>query len=116
MQCKFWQDDADSCQKNNNKKHSSYKSESLDDEITHTDAKELGASNREKGNHPILKQQHDQIVVSIKLNTNDILIKLPEKNFFNALNFANKIIYNNKFNSNKVIDLRISNYMIISNE
>ena len=47
---------------------------------------------------------------------NDILIKLPGKNFFNALNFANKIIYNNKFNSNKVIDLRISNHMIISNE
>ena len=47
---------------------------------------------------------------------NDILIKLPEKNFFNALNLANKIIYNNKFNSNKVIDLRISNHMIISNE
>ncbi len=47
---------------------------------------------------------------------NDILIKLPEKNFFTALNFANKIIYNNKFNSNKVIDLRISNHMIISNE
>ena len=47
---------------------------------------------------------------------NDILIKLPEKNFFNALNFANKIIYNNKFKSNKVIDLRISNHMIISNE
>ena len=47
---------------------------------------------------------------------NNILIKLPEKNFFNALNFANKIIYNNKFNSNKVIDLRISNHMIISNE
>ena len=47
---------------------------------------------------------------------NDILIKLPEKNFFKALNFANKIIYNNKFNSNKVIDLRISNHMIISNE
>ena len=47
---------------------------------------------------------------------NDILIKLPEKNFLNALNFANKIIYNNKFNSNKVIDLRISNHMIISNE
>mgnify|MGYP000046392450 CR=1 FL=1 len=47
---------------------------------------------------------------------NNILIKLPEKNFFKALNFANKIIYNNKFNSNKVIDLRISNHMIISNE
>jgi len=47
---------------------------------------------------------------------NDILIKLPEENFFNALNFANKIIYNDKFNSNKVIDLRISNHMIISNE
>ena len=47
---------------------------------------------------------------------NDILIKLPEQNFLNALNFANKIIYNNKFNSNKVIDLRISNHMIISNE
>jgi len=47
---------------------------------------------------------------------NDILIKLPEKNFFNALNFANKVIYNNQFNNNKVIDLRISNHMIISNE
>jgi len=46
----------------------------------------------------------------------DILIKLPEENIFNALNFANKIIYNNKFNNNKVIDLRISNHMIISNE
>ena len=47
---------------------------------------------------------------------NDILIKLPEKNFLNALNFASKIIYNDKFNNNKVIDLRISNHMIISNE
>ena len=47
---------------------------------------------------------------------NDILIKLPEKNLFKALNFATKVIYNNKFNSNKVIDLRISNHMIISNE
>ena len=47
---------------------------------------------------------------------NGILIKLPEKNFFDALNFASKVIYNNKFNSNKVIDLRISNHMIILNE
>ena len=47
---------------------------------------------------------------------NGILIKLPEENFFNALNFANKVIYNNKFNANKVIDLRISNHMIILNE
>ena len=47
---------------------------------------------------------------------NGILIKLPKKNFFKALNFANKTIHNNKFNSSKVIDLRILNHMIISNE
>jgi len=46
----------------------------------------------------------------------DILIKLPEKNYFSALNFANKIIYNKMFKDSKVFDLRISNNLIISNE
>jgi len=46
----------------------------------------------------------------------DILIRLPEKNYFNALNFANKIIYNKMFKNSKIFDLRISNNLIISNE
>jgi len=51
----------------------------------------------------------------IKTN-NDILIKLPEKNYYNSLNFANKIINNKMFDNTKIIDLRISNHLITSNE
>jgi len=46
----------------------------------------------------------------------NILIKLPEKDYYNALNFANKIINNKMFKNSKIIDLRISNNLIISNE
>ena len=47
---------------------------------------------------------------------NNILIKLPEKNYLSALNFANNIFYNKNFENMKIIDLRISNQLIISNE
>ncbi len=51
------------------------------------------------------------------LKTNDnVLIKLPEKNYLSALNFANKIINNKNFENTSIIDLRISNQLIISNE
>ena len=44
----------------------------------------------------------------------DLLIKLPEKNLSNALNIAYKIILNDQLKKNKIIDLRISNHIIIS--
>ena len=47
---------------------------------------------------------------------NNILIKLPEKNYLSALNFANNIFYNKNFENMKIIDLRISNQLIITNE
>ena len=48
-------------------------------------------------------------------NKNNILIKFPIENLQNALSIANKIINNNQFKNN-VIDLRISNQLILSNE
>jgi len=48
-------------------------------------------------------------------NKNNVLIKFPIHNLEKALSIANKIINNNKFNNN-VIDLRISNQIILSNE
>ena len=48
-------------------------------------------------------------------NKNNILIKFPINNLEKALSVANKIINNNKFNNN-VIDLRVSNQLILSNE
>ena len=42
----------------------------------------------------------------------DILIRLPEKNLSKKLGIANKIINNNHFKDNKIIDLRISNHII----
>ena len=44
------------------------------------------------------------------------LIKLPEKNVKKSLNFAELIIKSKKFEDKKVIDLRISKNIILSNE
>ena len=48
-------------------------------------------------------------------NKDNILIKLPMKNLKESLIIANKIINNKNFNNN-IIDLRISNQLILSNE
>ena len=48
-------------------------------------------------------------------NKNNLLIKLPLNNLEESLSIANKIINSNKF-KNKVIDLRVSNQLILSNE
>ena len=45
-----------------------------------------------------------------------ILIKLPKKNLVEALSIAHKIIKDDQFRYNQVIDLRISNHVIITNE
>tara|TARA_Y100000590_G_scaffold229004_1_gene258367 strand:+ start:3611 stop:4306 length:696 start_codon:yes stop_codon:yes gene_type:complete len=51
------------------------------------------------------------------LKTKDgTLIKLPEKNILNALQLIYKIKSNQKIGDNKIIDLRISNHIITSNE
>ena len=42
-----------------------------------------------------------------------ILIKLPEENLIKALKVAHKIINNNKFKDVEIIDLRISNQIIM---
>ena len=47
------------------------------------------------------------------LTKNDILIKLPENNISQPLNFAYKIINDNQFINNKTIDLRVINQLII---
>jgi len=49
-------------------------------------------------------------------NKNDILFKLPKKNLIKSLNLAYHIINNEKLENSKVIDLRISNYIISTNE
>ena len=46
----------------------------------------------------------------------DLIIKLPEKNLSDALNIAYKIQMNDILKKNKIIDLRISNHIIISDE
>ena len=45
-----------------------------------------------------------------------ILIKLPETNLLKALNLAHQIIINEIFKNDKVIDLRIFNHVISTNE
>ena len=51
------------------------------------------------------------------LKTNGgLLIKLPEKNILDSLQYAHVIKTNEQFKDNKIIDLRISNNIIISNE
>jgi len=47
------------------------------------------------------------------LTNNDVLIKLPEGNFFKALELAHMIVKNNEFKGRKIIDLRISNQLIV---
>ena len=47
---------------------------------------------------------------------NGLVIKLPEKNSLNALNFAYKMIISDKFNDIKLIDLRNTNLIITKNE
>ena len=43
---------------------------------------------------------------------NEILIKLPNKNLLESINFAIRLIQDETFKNNKVIDLRIDNYVI----
>ena len=50
------------------------------------------------------------------LTNDDILIKLPHNNFFDSLNLAYKIINNNDFKNQNLIDLRINNHLIVNNE
>ena len=49
-------------------------------------------------------------------NNKGILIKLPEKNLLKALNLSNDMIANENFKNNKIIDLRIYNSVILTNE
>ena len=48
-------------------------------------------------------------------NKDNVLIKFPLQNLEESLEIANKIINNKNFNNN-IIDLRISNQLILSNE
>ena len=45
-----------------------------------------------------------------------VLIKLPKKNLIKALEVANSIVNNGQFKTQNIIDLRLSNYIITSNE
>ena len=47
------------------------------------------------------------------LTSEDILIKLPQDNFLEALNLAHKIIDNKNFKNKHLIDLRVNNHLII---
>jgi cell division protein FtsQ len=47
------------------------------------------------------------------LTNNDILIKLPQENLSESLNLAFDIINNNKFKNKNLIDLRVSDHLII---
>ena len=47
------------------------------------------------------------------LTNNNILIKLPQKNFLESLNLAYKIISSNELKKKKIIDLRVNNHLII---
>jgi len=47
------------------------------------------------------------------LTNNDILIRLPQNNFLEALNLAYKIISSNELKNKNLIDLRINNHLII---
>ena len=53
--------------------------------------------------------------VDIKIK-DGLLIKLPYKNFAEALRLANLIKKDDKFKNNKILDLRITNHIITSNE
>ena len=47
---------------------------------------------------------------------NNLIIKLPKNNLESSLIKINKIINNGKFNNKKIIDLRIKNQVIVSDE
>ena len=47
------------------------------------------------------------------LTIDNILIKLPEKNLFQSLNLAHKIIINDQFKDKKIIDLRVGNHLVV---
>ena len=49
-------------------------------------------------------------------NKYGMLFKLPKKNLVKSLNFAYHIVNNEKLKNSKVIDLRISNYIISTDE
>ena len=44
---------------------------------------------------------------------NDILIKLPRNDILTSLTIAYKVVSSNKFINNKLIDLRVSNHLVI---
>ncbi len=48
------------------------------------------------------------------LTNNNILIKLSEDDMSESLNLAHKIVNDNQFHDNKLIDLRVSNHLIIN--
>ena len=47
---------------------------------------------------------------------NGLTIKLPEKKIFKSLQLAHVIKKNKQFKDNKIIDFRISNHIVVSNE
>ena len=47
------------------------------------------------------------------LTIDEILIKLPKNNLLKSLNVANKIIIDNQFKDKKIIDLRVTNHLIV---
>ena len=47
------------------------------------------------------------------LTKNNILIKLPEKNFLDSLDLAYKVIKDDKFKNKSIIDLRNLNHLVI---
>tara|TARA_B100000767_G_scaffold71381_1_gene67954 strand:+ start:723 stop:1400 length:678 start_codon:yes stop_codon:yes gene_type:complete len=47
------------------------------------------------------------------LTSNDILIKLPKENLLQLLNLAHKIISSNQLVDKNIIDLRVSNHLVI---
>ena len=47
------------------------------------------------------------------LTDNDILIKLPKEHMLASLNLSKKLIDNDNFKNNKLIDLRVENHLVI---
>ena len=61
--------------------------------------------------------QSEREIISNELSngteTEDIQIKLPEKDIYEALNVAHKVVLNGQLKNNKIIDLRIKNHLIV---
>jgi cell division protein FtsQ len=47
------------------------------------------------------------------LTNNDILIKLPQEDIVASLNLSKKLINNDNFKDNKIIDLRVKNHLVV---